>query len=80
MGRTIILKRSIPAYLKIIVNLRPLKRKTRYQNLQAKRVSKLLVWVNHDNLVKEELVTKDISKVSGIKTTHRIKMILKIEK
>ena len=50
------------------------------RNPYAEQVIKLLVYVNCDKLVNEESVTMNSRKVSGIKTTHRSKMLPKIRK
>ena len=45
------------------------------QNSYADQVNKLVVYTNCDNFLKEESVTKNSRKGSGIKTTHRSKML-----
>ena len=40
----------------------------------------MLVYISHDKHVKEESVTKNSDKVSGIKTTRRRKMLPKVKK
>ena len=50
------------------------------QNPSADQVKKLLVYINCDKLLKEKLVIKDSRKVSGIKATHRGKILPKVKK
>ena len=50
------------------------------QNRYADQVNKLLVYINCDNFLKEESVTKNSRKGSGIKTTHRSKILPKAKK
>ena len=55
-------------------------RKVHIHNPYADQVKKLLVYINCDKLLKEKIVIKDSRKVSGIKTTHRGKILPKVKK
>ena len=58
-----------------IVNARFSKRKGRIQNPHENLVKELLVYINGNRLVKEEPVSKNSRKVSGIETTYGSKML-----
>ena len=49
-------------------------------NIQNNQVNRLLVYINHDELVKEESVTMNSMKVSVIKTTHGSKILPEVKK
>ena len=61
-----------------IINVRSLNGKGSIQNLSANQVSKLLVYVNCDKLVKEEYLTNNSRNVSDIKITHGSRTLPKL--